>query len=101
MVGLGLTDEPESIRMREFFQRGNALHNRGTAQAFRQLMPGSPMNPTVTAFEQSPDRGGGLGVYPNLAAYVARGQARPAFQRAFAAQLAFFTGRQPVGRERL
>jgi len=29
--------------------------------------------------------------YPNLAAYVARGEARPAFQRAFAAQLAVFT----------
>jgi len=28
--------------------------------------------------------------YPNLAAYVARGEARPAFQRAFAAQLAVF-----------
>ena len=27
---------------------------------------------------------------PNLAAYVARGEARPAFKRAFAAQLAFF-----------
>jgi glutathione S-transferase len=31
-----------------------------------------------------------LGDYPNLAAYVARGEARPAFQRAFAAQLAVF-----------
>ena len=31
--------------------------------------------------------------YPNLAAYVARGQARPAFQRAFAAQLAVFEGK--------
>ena len=30
--------------------------------------------------------------YPNLAAYVARAEARPAFQRAFAAQLAVFTG---------
>ena len=30
--------------------------------------------------------------YPNLAAYVARGEARPAFKRAFAAQLAVFTG---------
>ncbi|KPH10794.1 glutathione S-transferase family protein [Rhizobium acidisoli] len=29
--------------------------------------------------------------YPNLAAYVARGEARPAYQRAFAAQLAVFT----------
>ena len=28
--------------------------------------------------------------YPNLLAYVARGEARPAFQRAFAAQLAVF-----------
>lgn len=29
--------------------------------------------------------------YPNLDAYVARGEARPAFRRAFAAQLAVFT----------
>lgn len=34
-----------------------------------------------------------LPAYPNLAAYVARAEARPAFQRAFAAQLAVFTGR--------
>lgn len=32
-----------------------------------------------------------VGDYPNLAAYVARGEARPAYQRAFAAQLAVFT----------
>jgi glutathione S-transferase len=31
---------------------------------------------------------------PNLAAYVARGEARPAFERAFAAQLAVFTAGQ-------
>jgi glutathione S-transferase len=36
-----------------------------------------------------------LDEYPNLAAYVARGEARPAFKRAFAAQLAVFTG-QPA-----
>jgi glutathione S-transferase len=30
--------------------------------------------------------------YPNLRAYVARGEARPAFKRAFDAQLAVFTG---------
>ncbi len=29
--------------------------------------------------------------YPNLSAYLARGEARPAYQRAFAAQLAVFT----------
>lgn len=34
-----------------------------------------------------------LDEFPNLAAYVARGEARPAYQRAFAAQLAVFTGK--------
>jgi glutathione S-transferase len=34
--------------------------------------------------------------YPNLAAYVARGEARPAYQRAFDAQLAVFTGKAPT-----
>jgi glutathione S-transferase len=38
-----------------------------------------------------------LNDYPNLAAYVARGEARPAYQRAFAAQLAVFTGKPPTG----
>lgn len=32
-----------------------------------------------------------LEAYPNLCAYIARGEARPAFQRAFADQLAVFT----------
>jgi glutathione S-transferase len=35
--------------------------------------------------------------FPNLAAYVARGEARPAYRRAFAAQLAFNTGEPAVG----
>jgi glutathione S-transferase len=35
--------------------------------------------------------------YPNLSAYVARGEARPAYQRAFAAQLAVFTGQPTTG----
>lgn len=35
-----------------------------------------------------------LDEYPNLAAYVARAEARPAFQRAFAAQRAVFTSGQ-------
>jgi glutathione S-transferase len=33
--------------------------------------------------------------HPNLSAYVGRGEARPAFKRAFAAQLAVFTGKPP------
>lgn len=35
-----------------------------------------------------------LDAYPNVAAYVARGEARPAFKRAFAAQLSVFTASQ-------
>jgi glutathione S-transferase len=35
--------------------------------------------------------------YPNLSAYVARGEARPAYKRAFDAQLAVFTGKPPTG----
>lgn len=35
--------------------------------------------------------------YPNLVAYVARGEARPAYKRAFAAQLAVYTGEPPLG----
>jgi len=38
-----------------------------------------------------------LNGFPNLAAYVARGEARPAFRRAFAAQLAVFTGKPAPG----
>lgn len=35
-----------------------------------------------------------LDEFPNLAAYVARGEARPAYKRAFDAQLAVFMGKQ-------
>lgn len=37
-----------------------------------------------------------LNDYPNLAAYVARGEARPAYQRAFEAQRAVFKASQPA-----
>ena len=36
---------------------------------------------------------GMLEEYPNLATYVARAEARPAYKRAFADQLAVFTGK--------
>jgi glutathione S-transferase len=39
------------------------------------------------------DGSGEVEKYPNLAAYVARGEARPAYQRAFADQLAVFENR--------
>jgi glutathione S-transferase len=38
-----------------------------------------------------------LDAYPNLAAHVARGEARPAYRRAFDAQLAACTGKRPAG----
>ncbi|WP_176057207.1 glutathione S-transferase family protein [Paraburkholderia sp. BCC1876] len=38
-----------------------------------------------------------LDAYPNLTAYVARGEARPAYKRAFAAQLAVFTSQSSTG----
>ena len=38
-----------------------------------------------------------LEAYPSLAAYIARGEARPAYQRAFADQLAVFTAAQQAG----
>lgn len=40
---------------------------------------------------------GMLNGHPKLAAYVARGEARPAYQRAFAAQLAVNTAKSPAG----
>lgn len=45
---------------------------------------------------------GGSGLldgYPNLSAYVARGEARPAYKRAFEAQLAVFMGKRPAGQK--
>jgi glutathione S-transferase len=38
-----------------------------------------------------------LDEYPNLAAYVARGEARPAYKRAFDAQFAVNAGKPPTG----
>jgi glutathione S-transferase len=38
-----------------------------------------------------------LDEYPNLATYVARGETRPAYKRAFDAQLAGYTGKPPTG----
>ena len=38
-----------------------------------------------------------LEAYPTLYAYIARGEARPAYQRAFADQLAVFTGKPAPG----
>jgi glutathione S-transferase len=44
-----------------------------------------------------PRPSGILDEFPNLSAYIARGEARPAYKRAFEAQLAVFTGKPPTG----
>ncbi len=51
----------------------------------------------IAVLFRSKAAGGIVNEYPNLSAYVARGEARPAFQQAFAAQLAVFTATQPHG----
>jgi len=38
-----------------------------------------------------------LDEYPNLSAYLARGEARPAYKRAFDAQFAVHAGKPPTG----
>jgi glutathione S-transferase len=38
-----------------------------------------------------------LDEFPHLAAYLARGEARPAYKRAFDAQLAVYIGKPPTG----
>jgi len=43
------------------------------------------------------DRSGQLADFPTLAAYVKRGQARPAFQQALSDQLAAFREHEPQG----
>jgi glutathione S-transferase len=43
------------------------------------------------------DGSGEVETFPNLSAYVARGEARPAYKRAFADQLAVFTGKPSNG----
>ncbi len=37
-----------------------------------------------------------LDEYPNLSAYLTRGEARPAYKQAFDAQLAVYVGRPPI-----
>ncbi|HEY6940803.1 glutathione S-transferase family protein [Dokdonella sp.] len=70
-------------RLRELSARlGDADWLDGAFSAGDLLMIGVLMRVTSSGL---------LDAFPNLAAYVARGEARPAFQRAFAAQLAVFT----------
>ena len=77
------------------------IHNR-LGELSRRLGDASWLNDSFSAGDllmvmvlRRLDGEGILEKYRNLADYVARGEARPAYQRAFAAQLAVFTGRPP------
>ncbi|MEJ0005816.1 MAG: glutathione S-transferase family protein [Steroidobacteraceae bacterium] len=67
---------------------GDAEWLEGTFNAGDLLMVAVLFRSKVTGILES---------YPNLSAYVARGEARPAFRQAFAAQLAVFTASAPTG----
>ena len=80
-----LLDERVHARLRELSGRlGDADWLDGAFSAGDLLM--------VTVLRRSISSGA-LEKYPNLTAYIARGEARPAYQRAFAEQLAVFTAR--------
>jgi len=82
---LSLIDERMHARLGDLASRlGKAEWLDGAFSAGDLLM--------VTVLRRT-DGWGILESYPSLAAYVARGEARPAFKRAFADQLAVFTGR--------
>jgi glutathione S-transferase len=85
---LTLLDERVHARLGELSSRlGDADWLDGAFSAGDLLM--------VTVLRRL-ESSGLLTQYPTLSAYIARGVARPAYQRAFAAQLAVFTG-APAG----
>ena len=81
---LPLVEERIHVRLRELSARlGDADWLDGAFSAGDLLM--------VTVLRRL-NTSGLLEEYSNLTAYIARGEARPAYQRAFDAQLAVFTG---------
>jgi glutathione S-transferase len=84
-----MLDERVHVRLRELSSRlGDADWLDGSFSAGDLLM--------VTVLRRL-GSSGAVEKYPNLAAYVARGEARPAYKRAFADQLAVFTANSPNG----
>jgi glutathione S-transferase len=86
---LPIVEDPVHARLRELSSRlGDADWLDGAFSAGDLLM--------VTVLRRL-DGSGILEQYQNLSAYVARGEARPAYQRAFDDQLAVFSASQPTG----
>ncbi len=85
---LAILEDRVQVRLGELSSRlGNAEWLDGAFSAGDLLM--------VTVLRRF-SASGDLEKYPNLSAYVARGEARPAYKRAFDAQLAVFTGKLPT-----
>ena len=81
-----MLDERVSVRLKELSVKlGDAEWLDGAFSAGDLLM--------VTVLRRS-ESSGLLEPFPNLRAYIARAEARPAYQRAFAAQLAVFNDSQ-------
>ena len=86
---LSILDDRVRVRLGQLSHRlGDADWLEGTFSAGDLLMINVLRRPAASAL---------LDDNPNLAAYVARGEARPAFKRAFEAQLAVFTGNLATG----
>jgi glutathione S-transferase len=86
---LPILDDRVRNRLRQLSARlGDADWLDGGFSAGDLLMVSVLQRPSASVF--LPD-------YPNLAAYVARAEARPAYRRAFAAQLAVFEAAQREG----
>ena len=87
---LPMLDDRVRVRLGELASRlGNGDWLDGAFSAGDLLM--------VTVLRRL-DGSGLVEKFPNLSAYVARGEARPAYRRAFDDQLAVFTGKPPTGR---
>jgi glutathione S-transferase len=86
---LAMLEDRVRVRLRELSSRlGDADWLDGAFSAGDLLM--------VTVLRRL-DGSGLVEKHPNLSAYVARGEARPAYKRAFADQLAVFTAKAPTG----
>jgi glutathione S-transferase len=86
---LAMVEDRVRVRLGELSARLGSAHWLGNAFNAGDLM----MVHVLQRLKPS----GLLNAYPNLAAYVARAEVRPAYKRAFAAQLAVFTGSRPSG----
>jgi len=84
-------EEREPILAKRVHDRLGALANRlGDAEWLERTFTAGDL--VMVNVLRRPAGSAFLAEYPNLAAYVARGEARPAFKRAFEAQLAVFEG---------